>query len=123
MWTETECTMLRDLYQKHGAKWTILAKHYPTKTEDSVRKKIHRLCNIPYAESTKIQSPRNVWSKHEDAILFNYLLLHSKIKWTQIKNLLLQKGFERKTNAIRNRYFRLMKKPEEYFYKCIILKL
>ena len=82
-WTAEEDSQLLSLYEAHGAKWSMIARAIPGRTDDA--------CSKRYREALDPNLKKDSWTREEDEKLIK---LYAEIggKWGQLGQELQRSG-------------------------------
>lgn len=110
-WSEEEDLYLRELVEKYGESWSVIASFFKNKfvyrSNDSIRNRWKRNMGVKikykYRHSNINTPKQEFWTKCEDNIILEFIKKYGK-DW----NNLAKKITHRSRHAIRNRYSRLV---------------
>lgn len=123
-WKVEERVKLRALYEKHGAKWAKIARHFPHRTCDAIRNKLLRDMNFVAPRSTmqvgfSFSKRPSKYSSEEDMHIIEYVDTIGP-NWRMISEKLVEHGFHRAPNGVRNRYSRLQNGILNYSFHLLL---
>ncbi|KAF9458340.1 hypothetical protein BDZ94DRAFT_1270889 [Collybia nuda] len=104
-WTSSEDNLLLDLYNRHGAKWSTIARAIPGRTDDA--------CSKRYREALDPNLKKHEWTFEEDEHLMKLYAEHGG-KWGQLGQELQRSGL-----GCRNRWRLLARKAMKVLYDPI----
>ncbi|KAH8100495.1 hypothetical protein BXZ70DRAFT_937484 [Cristinia sonorae] len=95
-WTPEEDKLLVGLYETHGAKWSVIARKIPGRTDDA--------CSKRYREALDPSLKKDEWTREEDDMLID---AHNRLggKWGEVG-----RELNRSSLACRNRWRMLERK-------------